>query len=196
MEQTRRSGASVTQFPIPRRIRCGCLLRKRLIPDRGCNRGRSRQFRDRPGPEMRRSPAAWPQRSTVPRSAAADSARHGGALNEVLAFGEEQGHATGQALGEITDSIQEDHGHSLFKIMEFGCETYGQQLCRICCRSGPWPERCYAAPAWRKRSVARTMASAMPGSVTVWPASGMISSSASGQARCKAQADSMGVTTS
>ena len=47
-----------------------------------------------------------------------------------------------------------------------------------------------------KRSVAASSARVMPGSITAWPASGTTTSSASGHARCSAQAESIGQTTS
>lgn len=42
-------------------------------------------------------------------------------------------------------------------------------------------------------SVARTSASTMPGSLAAWPASGIISNEASGQARCRSHAVVAGV---
>ena len=46
----------------------------------------------------------------------------------------------------------------------------------------------YALSAWRKRSVARTSASAMPGSVAAWPGVGHDANAASGQALCRSHA--------
>src|SRR5581483_9837780 len=62
--------------------------------------------------------------------------------------------------------------------------------------AGPAHRGVPAQSAPRKRSVAATSASVIPGSMTWWPASGTITSSASGHARESSQALMTGHTTS